>query len=147
MRRAQALVIKLVMNTDKNYSVYKITSPEGKLYFGITQEENPERRWKNGSGYKHNKRFWEDICRLGWESFRTEILMGNLSAEEALTVETELILENGTQNPEKGYNIALHGSAGWKLTPRTASRVFRHPTAAVRRGDDRRRTVRSEGHR
>lgn len=104
------------METGNGYSVYKITSPEGKLYIGITQEENPERRWKNGSGYKHNKRFWEDICRLGWDSFRTEILMGNLSAEEALTVETELILENGTQNPEKGYNIALHGSAGWKLT-------------------------------
>ena len=46
-----------------NYTVYKHTSPHGKVYIGITSQ-SPIRRWrKDGSGYKShidfqkNKRF------------------------------------------------------------------------------------------
>ena len=34
-----------------NYTVYKHTSPIGKVYIGITKM-NPIRRWSNGKGYK-----------------------------------------------------------------------------------------------
>lgn len=34
-----------------NYTVYKHTSPVGKVYIGITKM-NPVRRWANGLGYK-----------------------------------------------------------------------------------------------
>ena len=35
----------------KNFIVYKHTSPNGKVYIGITKQ-NPKQRWGNGSGYR-----------------------------------------------------------------------------------------------
>lgn len=42
---------------DDNYTVYRHTSPSGKVYIGITSM-NPEKRWgKNGYGYRRQKYF------------------------------------------------------------------------------------------
>lgn len=35
----------------KNYCVYKHTTPSKKVYIGMTGQD-PEKRWRNGSGYK-----------------------------------------------------------------------------------------------
>ena len=35
----------------REYSVYKHTFPNGKVYIGITKQ-NPLKRWRNGTGYK-----------------------------------------------------------------------------------------------
>lgn len=35
----------------KSYTVYKHTSPSGKVYIGITCRK-PEYRWNHGKGYK-----------------------------------------------------------------------------------------------
>lgn len=60
-------------NEIKNYCVYKHTSPSNKVYIGITSQE-PERRWKNGNGYKKNLYFTKAIKKYGWDNFAHEIL-------------------------------------------------------------------------
>lgn len=36
------------------YTVYKHTTPSGKVYIGITKQK-PWQRWNNGNGYKNNE--------------------------------------------------------------------------------------------
>lgn len=91
---------------DKYYFVYKHTSPEGKVYIGITSQHSPESRWgPGGSGYKGNVAFWYDIQRLGWDNFKHEILASGLKEHEALHMESELIHLYRATKPENGYNL------------------------------------------
>ena len=66
------------------YSVYKHTSPNGKVYIGITSRK-PEQRWSNGYGYVKNKHFTHAINKYGWENIKHEILFSNLTKESTLT--------------------------------------------------------------
>lgn len=89
------------------YLVYKHTSPEGKVYIGVTRWTNdPRNRWHYGHGYKYNKRFWDDIQRFGWANFQHEILKNNLTAEEAKQLEEFYITHFQSYDPAKGYNLA-----------------------------------------
>lgn len=89
----------------KKYVVYRHTSPEGKVYIGITAQAKPEYRWgPDGSGYKSNAMFWYDIQRLGWNNFKHEILYENLPEHHALHIESALIHEHHATKPEYGYN-------------------------------------------
>ena len=54
-----------------NYTVYKHTSPNGKVYIGITCKPT-KARWKNGKGYKNNDYFYNAILKYGWENFSHE---------------------------------------------------------------------------
>ena len=65
-----------------NYCVYKHTSPEGKVYIGITSM-NPERRWNGGLGYARNLYFLADIMYFGWKNFKHEIIASDMSKQEA----------------------------------------------------------------
>ncbi len=64
------------------YCVYKHTSPNGKVYIGITRQ-NPIKRWMNGKGYAHNTHFYNAILKYGWSNFRHEILFTGLTREDA----------------------------------------------------------------
>ena len=64
------------------YCVYKHTSPNGKVYIGITSQ-NPIARWRNGKGYSNNTHFKNAIDKYGWDNFKHEILHSELSKEEA----------------------------------------------------------------
>lgn len=87
-----------------NFTVYKHTAPNGKVYIGIT-EQKTERRWrKDGSGYKQNNHFWHSICKYGWDNFQHEIIASGLSKDEACLMEVELIAKCDSMNPEKGFN-------------------------------------------
>ena len=59
-----------------NYSVYKHTFPDGKVYIGISI--NPKTRWSRGHGYKNNKIMDKEIKNVGWENITHEILFENL---------------------------------------------------------------------
>ena len=72
------------------YCVYKHTSPNGKVYIGITGE-NPNKRWQNGKGYKPNKHFYSAIEMYGWENIKHEILYSGLSKSEACKIEVMII--------------------------------------------------------
>ena len=91
---------------NRNYTVYKHTSPEGKVYIGCTSEK-PKDRWNKG--YPHNKDFHEDIERLGWDNFKHDILASEMSESDAYGLEKELIHEYDSTNPKRGYNKSIGG--------------------------------------
>lgn len=99
---------------DNNYYVYKHTSPEDKIYIGITSSETPEQRWKNGHGYQNNELFWEDIQKFGWDNFQHDIIAQNISKEEAITMENSLIKLYSSNNPVYGYNQNEGGAGAYK---------------------------------
>lgn len=90
-----------------NYKVYKITNLiNDKKYFGITSQD-PENRWNNGNGYKHNFHFYNSIKKYGWENFKKEIIQDDLTCMEAKLLESFNILRNNTTDPKEGYNKAI----------------------------------------
>lgn len=93
---------------EKTYYVYKHTSPSGKVYIGITSQQ-PEKRWKHGNGYAHNKYFWRAIQKYGWDNFEHEILFSGLNEQDAKDKEKELIEKYQSNVPELGYNISSGG--------------------------------------
>lgn len=94
--------------TEREYCVYKHTSPTNKVYIGITCQE-PEKRWRNGKGYADNDYFYKSIQKYGWENFKHEILAKNLTQEEAYKLEIEIIKKYDSTNREKGYNAHKGG--------------------------------------
>ena len=95
------------MNYEKTYSIYKLTSPDNKVYIGCTSQ-NPEDRWDYGSKYHHNKELAGDIRRFGWNNFEHDILYSDLAEEDAYDLERELIHMYNSCDPEHGYN-KTHG--------------------------------------
>ena len=87
-----------------NYSVYKHTSPDGKVYIGVTKQD-PKDRWCGGFGYADNLYFLTDIMTFGWVNFQHDILYDGLSEESALEKEAELIKEYQACDPRFGYNV------------------------------------------
>lgn len=93
---------------EKNYIVYcHINSINNKKYVGITKQK-PEQRWRHGKGYKGQTKFWNAIQKYGWNNFEHIILFENLTCDEALKKETELILY--FNSIENGYNVELSTS-------------------------------------
>lgn len=87
-----------------NYYVYKHTSPNGKVYIGITIRK-PEKRWgSNGINYR-TQVFYRAIQKYGWDNIKHEILFEGLSKEEAEQKEIELIALYHSNDKDFGYNI------------------------------------------
>jgi len=84
----------------ENYSIYKFTFPDGKLYIGLTKQ-NPKDRWANGEGYK-GQEVYIPIILFGWDNIKKEILHTNLSKEQALKLEQHYITKY--QTVSNGYN-------------------------------------------
>lgn len=93
---------------ERNYIVYKHTSPSNKVYIGITKQ-TLKARWKNGKGYKNNEHFTYAIKKYGEENFKHEILFDNLTLEEAKIKEIETIALYDSTNKNKGYNKTIGG--------------------------------------
>ena len=97
------------MKNNKKYIVYEHIFPNGMVYVGLTSND-PEKRWgKIGCRYK-NKKFYDDIKNYGWENIEHKIIKSNLTVDEAIRIEKELILkykENGVS-----YNISNGGELG-----------------------------------
>src|SRR5699024_4588833 len=102
----------------KNYVVYKITNKiNNKIYIGVTN--NTKNRW-SGNGYQYkdkskegNRRpFWNAIKKYGWDNFKKEILIKNLTKEAAYKKEIQMIKIFDSTNKEKGYNLSPGGNGG-----------------------------------
>ena len=93
----------------RKYCVYKHTSPNGKCYIGITCQ-SPKRRWDCGRGYKDNIHFTNAIRRYGWDNIKHEILLKDLTREEAELKEIELIALYKSADRKYGYNVQLGGN-------------------------------------
>lgn len=87
------------------YTVYKHTSPDGKVYIGQTSQI-PKKRWKSGVGYINNEQFYRSILKYGWENFKHEILYTNLTKDESIRKEKELICFYKSNDPKYGFNIS-----------------------------------------
>ena len=108
---------------ERKYSVYKHTSPSGKVYIGITSL-TPEDRWK--SGYRDCKAFNRAIEKYGWENIKSEILFIGLDRDTACQKEIELIKEYNSTDPDYGYNISKGGKAptlGLPVSPDTREKL------------------------
>ena len=86
------------------YTVYVHISPGGKRYYGSTQQD-VDKRWKNGYGYKGNEEFWEDIMRYGWNNIEHIVVAKGLTKDEAHWLEMILTLKWSITNPNECYNI------------------------------------------
>lgn len=113
-----------------NYCVYIHTSPSGKMYVGQTGMK-PERRWgKNGAYYLKKKDSGEyqqpflahAILKYGWDNFEHEIVVSNLTKEEANVFEKLFIKKLNTTNSQYGYNIREGGSHG-KLSEESRKKI------------------------
>ena len=92
------------------YSVYKHTSPDGRVYIGITKND-PQKRWQGGNGYRGNTYFMRSIKKHGWENFCHEILYTGLTENEAKQTEIMLIAQYKSNQRQYGYNISSGGES------------------------------------
>lgn len=90
---------------DKNWSVYRHVFPNGKMYIGITSDI--KKRWRNGSGYKTQKKMQNAINKYGWENVNHEIILDGLDCETAKELEMFFIEKFDTVN--NGYNSSIGG--------------------------------------
>ena len=93
------------------YTVYKHTSPSGKVYIGITSMK-PEYRWRNGMGYSRSPIFYKAIQKYGWDNFKHEILAEGLTKEQAQQMEIDLIAHYKSNDKNHGYNMSTGGESG-----------------------------------
>lgn len=106
-----------------NYVVYKHTCPNGRAYIGITKQ-NLERRWRSGTHYDYNRRFFLEIVKYGWDNFKHEIIDSGLSYEAAKQKETEYIEKFKTADERFGYNRSHGvGGKGYERTPETREKL------------------------
>ena len=120
-----------------NYTVYMHTTPNGKVYIGITKQ-NPIKRWLHGKGYQKQEYFYNAILKYGWDNIEHRILFTELSKEEAERKEIELIKQYKSNQRELGYNIENGGRIN-KMSEETIEKIRkantgkRHSTEACKR--------------
>lgn len=100
----------------ENYSIYKHTCPNGKIYIGITKQK-AEARWNHGHGYD-TQFFGKAVKKYGWENIQHEVLMNGLTLEMANSWEQALISQYKSYDPQYGYNLTMggDGQVGRKAT-------------------------------
>ena len=106
------------------YTVYKHTTPSGKIYIGITKQK-VSYRWNHGNGYKGNKYFYRAIEKYGWDNIKHEILFTKLTKQEAEQIEINLIAQYKSNNRNYGYNSASGGNVnvGFHLSEEAREKI------------------------
>lgn len=94
-----------INTNNKNFVVYKHTTPNGKVYIGITCRKPNYRYGKDGKNYIGCPLFWNAIQKFGWNNITHEILSSGLSKAEAERMEIELIIHYKSNNQDYGYNL------------------------------------------
>jgi predicted GIY-YIG superfamily endonuclease len=110
-----------------NYTVYRLTSPNGKFYIGITNDF--KRRFK-----EHRTSKWpigRALRKHGYQNFKMEFLLTDCSLEEALRMEEEMIGEEQVKD-KNCYNLCLGGLPSLTMSSefnpmRNPEIVKRHP--------------------
>lgn len=81
----------------------------GKRYIGITN--NKTKRWYGkGKHYEGCPYFWAAIQKYGWDNFEHNVLVYDLSLEEASRLEKHYIETFKTREKDFGYNLAEGGT-------------------------------------
>lgn len=101
--------------------VYKVTSPSGKIYIGYTTKTLGRRKAIHYCDNPHLY-FHKALKKYSKSEMLWEIIIDNLSVEEALEKERELILYYESYKPTKGYNSTMGGESGF-LTPESLEKM------------------------
>ena len=109
---------------EAHYTVYKLTSPTGKIYIGFTGRR-PERRWNSGYGYQYSVILYGDIVKFGWAAFSKEIVCEKLTKEGAENIEKQLVDLLDTRNPFKDYNVFTGGARKGSVASNAAKKRMR----------------------
>lgn len=107
---------------DKKYVVYRHIVPNGKMYVGLTRI-NPIKRWNYGNGYKDCTLFFRAINKYGWDNIQHEILLDNLTKEQASLAERLFIGYWDLTNSDKGYNLEAGGFTGYDISDATRKKM------------------------
>ena len=93
------------------WKLYRYTCKHNELiYIGITSKTLDE-RWANGHGYTGNPRLNNAIKKYGTDGFIREILLDEMTQQEAFEKEIEYIAKFHATEKDIGYNIAIGGTA------------------------------------
>ena len=100
--------------------LYKLTSPSGKSYIGITTMRLKERMWrhKKDANKGVNRPICDAIRKHGFDSFTLTVLSESNDRSELLLLEIEAIKQHNTLHPN-GYNYTAGGD-GSRGTSHTA---------------------------
>lgn len=104
------------------YTVYRHTTPSGKMYVGVTKKK-PTYRWQKGKGYEGNNHFSRAISKYGWDNIKHEILLEGLTQEQASLAERIFIGYWDLTNPNKGYNNEAGGYKDIEVSNITRKRL------------------------
>lgn len=95
----------------KKFSVYVITcTANGKKYVGMTSQVV---RKRISNGKKYAGRLGRAIIKHGWQAFTYEVVCDGLSIDDAKSLETALIEQLETKDPNKGYNTTKGGECSF----------------------------------
>ena len=113
------------------YTLYKhINKINGKVYIGIINQP-PERRFRNGAGYKNSTLFYRAIQKYGWDNFDHIILESNIPEDQVSQKEIAAIHLHRSSDPTYGYNLQLGGLQGTgsqsESTKQKLSEIFSKP--------------------
>ena len=114
------------INEDRIWKVYLHTVPKeisgydwDKYYVGITHRPTKIRWGLSGQGYK-GQFFYNAIQKYGWENIKHEVLIDNLTEDEACKYEINLIEKLNSCDRRYGYNAHYGGNLGGTLPLRIA---------------------------
>jgi group I intron endonuclease len=93
---------------ERKYCVYVHTFPNGKKYVGITSKK-VNVRWQNGTGYRRSQLVRNAIEKYGWENVEHEVILTDLTEEEAYQAEKDTIAKLKTIDIHFGYNMNSGG--------------------------------------
>ena len=98
------------------YTLYQHKNKiNGKIYIGITSR-SPQERWgQNGNNYYSSPHFYSAIKKYGWDNFEHNILLENLTRDEASIKEKEYIKLFHSNEREYGYNETSGGEINFEL--------------------------------
>jgi group I intron endonuclease len=91
------------------YTIYKLTSPNGKIYIGQTNNFN-QRMIEHKNCKKKNK-LYNCVRKYGWDSFKKEIITVVDSKENANLLEESLILKYKSTG-HNGLNTIIKAEGG-----------------------------------
>lgn len=99
-----------------NYTVYRHTTPSGKVYVGITNQPVTH-RWNNGKGYMNllKSPFKSAILKYGWDAIQHDILATNVGEMTAKNMERDFI--SFYKKDGISLNVTDGGDGCYGITP------------------------------
>jgi group I intron endonuclease len=129
--RRHVLDLEVVEDNRLRGAIYKITSPSGRAYIGLTRQEIAKRMTK------HRAPSMQGRCRLmsraidkyGWEAMKVEVLLSNVPLSLLGSEESRLIQEHNTLAPN-GYNLQTGGQIGFSRSATSRAKQSKAVTAS-----------------